>query len=264
MRYIFSLLCVILLQSCKPAKYVQVLYTESSDTKISERFYTFENDTMKITYDFNISQNSFYFTIYNKLNRAIYIDWSKSVYNVNNYNLKYTYDGKADTNQNSYIINNMIKRINPKHGIPSYSEVEIKENVRIKPLSEFSAAKFHIYKGNVINLDKYKLSIQPLNEFPESKTTKVYEQEYTEQNSPLHFSNTLTFYFTQTNRDEFTVKNSFHVTRIKEMVKNHFWFQSRNQDGTKKKKSYTMTHSLPTSFYIEIDKKESVEGRSKN
>lgn len=78
-------MAVALLTTSCSKEMIQVATVKPVSNKIKDAKdnYIFENDTVKITYAFWASQGKFEFTIENKLNKPIYIDWKKSnlVYN---------------------------------------------------------------------------------------------------------------------------------------------------------------------------------------
>ena len=76
-----AMLMLIILSSC--GSYVQVFETKTANTKIEDEHYTFENDSIKIIYNFWKNKGLLSFSIYNKLNKPVYVDWKKSSY-INN------------------------------------------------------------------------------------------------------------------------------------------------------------------------------------
>ena len=68
------LICfAVLTTSCK-----MQLYTVESDLKQVDSAYVFENDTIRITYNFWYRGGKMNFTIYNKLDVPLFIDWKNS------------------------------------------------------------------------------------------------------------------------------------------------------------------------------------------
>ena len=70
-------------------EYVQILRTQSSGLAAKKEGWVFENDSVKISYNFNSRGGLMAFKLYNKLNRPLYLDWKNSsfIYNgeKNNY-----------------------------------------------------------------------------------------------------------------------------------------------------------------------------------
>src|SRR5690606_10983540 len=82
MKYVLCVLGIAALSSCSP---YQVITTEADtdNVKISGGFYTYEDDTLIIRYDLWGNGGKIKMSIYNKIEKPIYIDWNKSsfVYN---------------------------------------------------------------------------------------------------------------------------------------------------------------------------------------
>jgi hypothetical protein len=72
---------IILLSSC--SKYIQVFETSSTNTVSENENWVFETDTVKVTYEFWMNKGVMAFTVFNKLDIPIYIDWKNSsfIYN---------------------------------------------------------------------------------------------------------------------------------------------------------------------------------------
>lgn len=86
LKFLFLWLIWISATSCK--YYTQVYSTHSEKLTKSNNSWVFENDTLKIVYDFYDSYGKMNFLIYNKLSSPIYIDWKNSsfIYNGNKFN----------------------------------------------------------------------------------------------------------------------------------------------------------------------------------
>ncbi len=77
-RLLVSALTLLFLASC--GDLVQVVYTAPIDNSIKKEkgFYVYENDDVRIVYSFWHDNGIMSFSLYNKLNKPIYIDWKKS------------------------------------------------------------------------------------------------------------------------------------------------------------------------------------------
>jgi hypothetical protein len=59
-------------------QYTQLFQTVATSKMEKEKdYYAFENDTLKIVYDFWAERGILFFSIYNKLDIPIYLDWKK-------------------------------------------------------------------------------------------------------------------------------------------------------------------------------------------
>jgi len=76
-RILFAL---ILFSSCSPT---HICITKSDSDITKDSVYVYENDTIRITYDFWQPKNQMKLSIYNKLSTPLFIDWKNSSFIVN-------------------------------------------------------------------------------------------------------------------------------------------------------------------------------------
>jgi hypothetical protein len=81
--------------SCRPI--FQVMEISSSDTKVVKNEFLYENEELKISYDFWSSSGYVFFTIINKLDQPIYIDWNRSHFIYKGQSLEYWNDSEETT-----------------------------------------------------------------------------------------------------------------------------------------------------------------------
>lgn len=83
-NFLFALFISFMFSSCAK-RYIQVFDTGTMNTKLSDSTWVFENDSVKITYDFWKVKGVMSFDVFNKLDNPIYIDWKSSsfIYNGN-------------------------------------------------------------------------------------------------------------------------------------------------------------------------------------
>lgn len=250
------------LVGCK--KYTQVLSTKA-DGNIGQQngYFVFENDTVKILYSFWNEKGLVNFSIYNKLDRPLYIDWKKSSYVDNSVKLNYWSDEEFTASlgaTSSYFYNGPILPPGLAVGSSLSASVSARKKPEritfIPPESQYSRAQFHIsplksFQMNV-NTASYEM---PRNDKPRKKTT-VYSTSFNKNTSPLHFRNYLTFSLTENFDDEFYIDNGFYVVGLSEMDTRHFGTSSVG-DGIPEGQYY----AHPTYFYIHIPMEESIEYR---
>src|SRR3990170_4099458 len=90
-----------LLTSCAK-QFIQVFDIGTTNTQLKDGNYVFENDTLKITYSFWASKGIMSFSIYNKLNKPVYIDWENSSVVYNDKTLNYWVDAEPASISNYY------------------------------------------------------------------------------------------------------------------------------------------------------------------
>lgn len=253
MKKIFFLLFLSLfILSCKTSKNVQVYYTEGLNTQLKSSQHVYENDTLKITYNFLTDRGSIIFFIENKLDRSIYIDWERSHFTINGNRLVYSHNYKGKNKIYTYPYLSYSIPINEQKRMVKVRRQKNEENL-IAAKGNLGVFKYYILpEGDIKLTAEAKQEEVQHNQFPE-KTTIVTSQDYTMVNSPLQFSNKLTFYFSDSFREEFSIENKFYVNKIKEMAHSHFFFKKRDEKG-KPTGTYIMTHGFPTYFFVDINK----------
>lgn len=222
-------------------KFVQVFNTNSLLLQNNEGNYIYENDSLKITYNFWKEKGLMSFTIHNKQKLPLYIDWKKSSYIDNSVKLNYWVDAEKKSAISSY-------------GNYYYSGPELKDGYAVSVgLSQSSSSSFKPERITFIppnsNYTRTQFYILPVLFYPVNKDleyeivprsdntkkkTKVYTANFPVENSPIKFRNFLTYSFTEDFKEEYYIDNAFAVTEILEMDERHF--QHYKFDDSKKGK----------------------------
>ena len=253
---IIAFTLVTLLSSCK--QYVQIYEVKSSNVKKESKTYIYENDSIKITYDFWIERGLVNFNIFNKQNIPLYIDWRKSSFVDNVVKLDYWQEETNTSAINSgYYFHTPITAYNNSK---SKSTSIKKERITfIPPNSQFSKKDFYILlKDDFYLLDtNCNVKTEKRNNNKKKETT-VYEKEYSLEDSPFVFRNFLTYSFSEDFKEEYYIDNQFYVNKIQEIDIRHF--QSLNV----KKETMTYYYKDSTKFYLKIlDSYKSVAKRKR-
>ncbi len=265
MKKLFYLALTLALFSGCSKQFIQIFDTSTTNTKLIDSFWVFETDSIKLTYEFWESKGVMSFSVYNKLDKPIYIDWKNSSFIYNSNKLNYWVDEQQTTlvsYYGAYYYNGPL--IKPgftiNEGVQASASTTVKQEriTFIPPKSFCSLSKFYL-----MPVDYYKINpktatktIVPRNDKPK-KTTTVYEENFNYSNTPLKFRNYLAFSFTENATSFFYIDNEFYLTSIKEMDYRHY-------KGTKlTDKEGNINYSKPfkkkTSFYIQIDPNNSIE-----
>jgi hypothetical protein len=168
--------------------------------------FVLENDTLKITYNFNGKDCPVVISLFNKASKPLLIDWKKSAVIVN--------DTAISLYSNAYQINGQETGARFGH---VYSA-----NLSGKVVGHEETA--FIPPNASITRSLITLTVQPIeiNEFGSQKkvgninqtSIKFQEKEFASQNTPFQFRNYLTFKF-QGEEKEFNIENSFYVSNVK-------------------------------------------------
>lgn len=226
-----SIILILSLQSCR---YVQVV-TLAGNNSMLEKNLVFENDSVKIIYDIWAHQGILSFSIYNKMNRPLYIDWKKCSYILNNSKkLDYFVDFEKSEQLSyyqGYLYRGLFGGIGSSSvGVGTQTTVKSEKITFIPPKSYIVSSKFKLTTG------QFELLNPMIEEVPNSwkpnskKPTKIKRLDFTNQeDSPEKFRNFLTFSTSEKFESEFYVENSFWVSQIFEMKRKQFL--GSNRDG---------------------------------
>ncbi len=256
MRKLLPLIVLFLsIISCKT--YVQLYKTSSSLNKDELGNYTFENDTLKITYSLWKEKGIMAFSIYNKLSKPIYVDWKKCSFIDNsvklnywseeiiNENRLYLYNGpliKADLNTSSIESSVGISYQKERITFIPPNSVTYRSDFYLIPMSKVSWGQY-----------KYKQTIEPRND-GSGKSTTLYTTEFSRNNSPIVFRNFLTLSLSENFESEFYIDSEFFVSEMWEMERKHFESIQTDKEG----KIFELFHFyLQDRFYMRYQSRPS-------
>lgn len=270
--------------------YIQVFNTSSTNLKEKSDYFFYENDSVKIIYSFWASKGVMSFSVLNKVDKPIYIDWKNSSFIYNGNKLNYWSDeiqsfsqsvGTSTTTKNTNVSSfyNGYYYFGPsllsgtasgKSTISSnaltntssetYGSMFKPERVTfIPPRSTFSCSRFYLlpidhYKPNPKHVQK---TIEPRNDQP-SASTEVYSENFDYEASPLKFRNYLAFSFAENSSSFFFVDNEFYLTSVLEMDYRHFRGRAvgRDENGIT---LYEKPFKKPSSYYIYLGEYRTVK-----
>jgi len=262
------LFCALFALSSCSKHYIQIFDTSTTNTSESSGYYVFETDSVKITYDFWESKGAMSFSVFNKLDKPIYIDWKNSSFIHNSNKLNYWIDEQQSTlvsYYGNYFYNGPL--IKPGYtlnsGVQASSSRSIKpERVTfIPPKSNYSRVQFHLFPVDYFNMDPKKITktIVPRDDNPKKKTI-VYQQSFDFATTPLHFRNFLAFSFAENSSNFFYIDNEFYLKSVKEMDFRHFHGKlTKGPDGNV---DYEKKEKKKTSFYIQLATPNSIDYRT--
>jgi hypothetical protein len=192
---LLAVLTTFLLSSCT---YYKVASVTSDKVKQINNSVVFENDSIKVTYNFWAKNGTMTFDIYNKLSIPIYFDWKKSAFIPNDKMMSYWQD---ETNTMGVSASSAYFLYGG--GITASSKTKSKsirqERVGVVP------------PRSLITSHKYSLVLPK---------TKWAAQSYTISDTPLRFRNYLAISpFEQFDKDVFYIDNDFFVSNVRKVKK---------------------------------------------
>lgn len=220
-------LLAVFASSC--SKVLRVYQVESVNTKKDSERFVYEDDSVKVIYDFWYEDGVMLFAVQNKLDKAITIDWKKSHFSLNGLVYPYWRDvdwirttGKANTWGTGYG--------RGFWGFSTFSSSSVvsrdAEKSLISPNSWIERGDYPILKTYIGQIDS-KLESLKNQQAPSSEIKRVrnefYESalltqlpdstNYSTETSPIAFRNYLTFQVAEEG-SEATVDNSFAVSNV--------------------------------------------------
>jgi hypothetical protein len=259
-KFCTFLILAIIVSGC--GNYVQVFETKTTNAQTINDKYIFENDSLRIEYDFWAQNGLLSFTIYNKLTKPIYVDWKKSSYVNNGIKLNYWDDtnitksvGQASTAGYSGIYT--LKNRNFYSTVINSTSITSKtERITfIPPKSMFVKNTFKllpIMSLPVPNYDQEQLA----DIRNKGKLVKTMVKNYDKNNSPLIFRNFFTFSTTESFEREFYVDNEFYISKVLKVKTSQF--ENLGYEGGKMVKGENgrpfrfSPYKKPRSFYLKI------------
>lgn len=247
--------------------YIQIFDTNGLNSKLSDGFWVFETDTIKGTYSFWASQGVMSFSIYNKMDAPIYIDWKNSSFIYNSNKLNYWIDeqhSKLVSYYGGYYYNGplLMPGFTITEGVKaSMSTTTRPERVTfIPPRSYYNRSQFYLMPIDYFKFDNNAMEkkIVPRFDKPQKNTT-IYELNYGYVNTPLKFRNFITVSFSENTSNYFFIDNEFYLSSVKEL---EYWYYRGNRiKGKDGKIDYTKPYKKMHSFYIKIPPGSNVEYR---
>lgn len=239
-NFSFALLVASSAFLCSCSRYFQVADISSPNVPQQNKTFVFENDTVKITYEFWGEQGTLSYSIFNKTDKPMYIDWKKSSYIRNGVKLDYysenekiTATTKTKGNSGTVGITGQQGALfgNTVSGSSTYSRSEsqttalreVQQRITfIAPHSQYTSSSFSIGRTNgIIFTDTLKsVSIERLDK--KGKYTRALIEKFTQSESPLSFRVFISLSDREDFTNEFYVDNAFYVSRVIEMNKRQF------------------------------------------
>jgi hypothetical protein len=254
MRAIFLLSLFVLNTSLLNAQTAQVFTVKSSQVNAVNNQYEFENDTLKIAYNFWAPSGQMEFTIINKLNQPLYINWKSSALMQNGTKHNYYSESYTQTTKGKsggYILS--IPAAGVAHNLQagnSSSVTYVEKNDPVSFVLPNSSQTFHfatLYTERTYKMNKDAISKEVPRTDNEDKTTKVKASDFTEQTSPVTFRNFLSFSLKENVSEPFYLDHSFYVGNITEMNFQQLMGKKiKTDDG----KDYERPYKKPENFYL--------------
>lgn len=269
---------MLLLASCN--QFIQLVETESVGKDAVSKEGVCENSDIRINYDFWSEDGVTYFSIYNKADKPMYIDWKRSVFVYNDWKNDYWIE---KTTTQTYMV--PVGSGKTLGYVPKVSTVWAERYTFIPPHTYVSVPMTYVILNNGLQVTtttsesgKSTMVIsQSLQKQPDAKSMKVKIDKTTgkgtvnawvktysnDMANPNRFRNFLTYSFDEKFNTEKYIENDFYVSKVTEMTTKNFngKFNKMNMKvkvGALKSKGKVRVYESPyrnnTSFYNTIIK----------
>lgn len=185
--------------------------------------WVFENEKVKITYDFWARDGNMSFEIYNKLETPIYIDWKNSSFifngNKKDYWLEQTnsLSNSTITGMNTRLLGNMSNSTIQKSTSTSIaSSIKIERITFLPPRAKLNFTQFKLLNSVYYTLQSPSIIKEKSKVAPKRLAIK-FMQPFTINNTPLNFRNYLALTMTENSKDYFYIDNEFYLSKVIEM-----------------------------------------------
>mgnify|MGYP001476241306 CR=1 FL=1 len=175
---VFVMIILFLATGCSKT-FIQVFDISTTNTERIDKYYVFENDTIKITYSFWASKGVMSFSIFNKTDTPIYIDWKNSSFIYNGEKKNYYID-ESHTDMASYYKGVYYNgpRLELGYAVSSgvmtaaSSTVKAERITFIPPKSHFSKSSFLLLPVCYYKTSNFKMNIEARSDKPKKKISK--------------------------------------------------------------------------------------------
>ncbi|HEY1047652.1 MAG TPA: hypothetical protein VGF79_14510 [Bacteroidia bacterium] len=269
---LMALAAVFMLSSCN--QFIQLVETESVGKDAVTKEGVCENSDIKITYDMWSEDGITYFSIYNKADKPMYIDWKRSVFVYNDW--KNDYWVEKSTTESYVVPSGTGKNITYER---KTSTVVAERYTFIPPHTYVSVPMTYVILNNSLEVQsstsasgKTKVLMTQSLKYDKSLKTsipsttgkgnvKAYVKSYSKETSDNRFRNFITYAFDEKFATEKYVENEFYVSKKTEMSMKNFNGKYKNAKitvkvGSLKAKGKVKVFDSPyrngTSFYNTI------------
>ena len=192
--------------------YVQVYETDSKNVTFRSEKYSYEDENVYVTYDLWAERGILNFTIYNKTNNPIYIDWKNSNFVRLDYSFNYWQDVEKITGKSKTY---SAATVSGSSGFGYSTSVGHFINKRERPSEQLPPKSY-------IRVDKFFLSNQKVYDPKLKVKGDIISQDFNKNNTPLYFRNYLAYSFDKDFNDLTFIDNDFWVSRKQVMKRKTF------------------------------------------
>ena len=245
---IICIIGLLSLSSCSK-KYVQVA-TVKSDILQNDTLLRYENDTFEIVYNLFGQNGLLAFTIYNKSNVPLYIDWKRSAFIKGSDKFAY-WEDKSDI----YTVTkgSSVRWLRDYSSNRNYSTSVITKPEQITfipPKTAVSMARYQISSS----IWSKNLTADTIPSTIKKGTTTVWRNSFDASTSPFEFRNFLTLSQKHDFSTEFYIDHSFWISDIMKIQDKEYGgpLITNTDDNSRKLYDYSFPYRKPNTYYTDI------------
>ncbi len=214
-NYVLSsaVLILLILSSCSQYQYITI---NGNTHPNNEQKFVAENDTAKIVYSFNGANFPVTVEVFNKLNKPLYVDWTKSALIIDGQTLSFWQDRAQLNGSTSGYTTKAWEGVYYHWGDISGTLTKDERVSFIAPQSYIKATRFYLKSRPFDTRNHVSVKKESAN----SSNGEVYWKEYTfdKQTSPLRFKSYITLSTDKDFSTGFHFTNSFWVKGISQTI----------------------------------------------
>jgi len=231
-------------------------------SKMNDNSVTFENDSIRVTYDLWSESGIMFYSVYNKTNMPLYIDWKRSAYVEENRIFPYYNNRSVAETQYIPTVNGNTVVMTPRATTVSEERITfipprtlvtnpITWKIFSGGMSTYSSKNKDRIRIETVDLKNDKNAT--LDEAPKTYTkgnkgtSKVYSKTFTKDQSPLLFRNYISYSAYEDFRKESHLETEFYISKLSEMDTRQF--NGKGTPGTTVVRKGTKVSTKKTIFW---------------
>jgi hypothetical protein len=259
---------ILLLSTTSCTSTFQVFDVSSNDCQTVNNQIIFENNDIKVSYNFWKDGGKVFFTFTNKTDAEIYIDWGKSHLIYNGISYEYWNDIEETTSFYSSVslgssnsFSNAAVNIygNSAYGVSNSSSSAIANKLSASSTTKIKAKRIIFLPSNSsVNISKFTITNSAYYDCDFNLKSKNQSISFSKINSPLVFRNQIVYSKNEDFSKKISVDNSFYISSISFVKQKKFEGKTVSNTecsingGKSTKVQFEYPYQKPNSFYQKI------------
>ncbi len=229
----YSMVLILACTSCAPRGFYQVMETEGKNSTTVDGYHRYENDDVRVTYDFWGSGGKVSFRITNTSDLPIYIDWTKSHLIYNGVSHDYWSDSEKTT---SFYFSNTsaFGSSNASFQVSGWGATVVtvatgsrRSSAQTTTVRERPKQLTHLPPHSSVDLVGSEIMSDGIFDcdfnWSKVKTTKTSKRTFSPEDSPLRFRNYLTYSSQAPSAQPTVIDNEFYISSAEFVPYKAYW-----------------------------------------